>query len=172
MVFIPFAIQKMTIHRSFSAALSHLIYALPLRPTYTPLIVLQRSSVTASYQNPHIPSSKPRVHFLLLGPFQMVCSSPATCVTFRNLLFLCFCGEQLLAPRPNKQPGGPPLLGRPRTFIPATLHIWEPSPPSVTWWSTTPRCRYIQGPAEISDDLVTQLWVEPLSWGICPWALF
>jgi len=31
---------------------------------------------------------------------------------------------------------------------------------------------HIQGPAEIPDDLVTQLWVEPLAWGICPWALF
>ena len=30
---------------------------------------------------------------------------------------------------------------------------------------------YIQGPAEIPDDLVTQLCVEPLAWGICPWAL-
>jgi len=31
---------------------------------------------------------------------------------------------------------------------------------------------YIQGPAEIPDDLATQLWVESLSWGICPWAPF
>jgi hypothetical protein len=28
------------------------------------------------------------------------------------------------------------------------------------------------GPAEIPGDLVTHLWVEPLAWGICPWALF
>jgi len=31
---------------------------------------------------------------------------------------------------------------------------------------------YIQGPAEIPDDLATQLWVGPLAWGICPWAPF
>ena len=30
----------------------------------------------------------------------------------------------------------------------------------------------IQDPAEIPDDLVTQLWVEPLAWGICSWAPF
>jgi hypothetical protein len=87
MVFIPFVIQKRITHRSFSDTLSHLISALPLHPTYTSLIVLQHSSVTVSYQTPHIPSSKPRVHFLLLGSFQMVCSSPATCVTFRNTPF-------------------------------------------------------------------------------------
>jgi hypothetical protein len=26
----------------------------------------------------------------------------------------------------------------------------------------------VQGPVEIPDDLVTQLSVEPLAWGICP----
>ena len=88
MVFIPFAIQKRIIHRSFNAALSHLISALPLHLTYTSLIVLQLSSVTASYQTPHSPSSKPRVYFLLLGSLQMVCTSPVTCVTFRNIGFL------------------------------------------------------------------------------------
>jgi hypothetical protein len=31
---------------------------------------------------------------------------------------------------------------------------------------------YIQGPAEIPDDLVTHLWVESLEWGICRWAPF
>ena len=30
----------------------------------------------------------------------------------------------------------------------------------------------IHGPAEIPDDFAKQLWVEPLAWGICPWALF
>jgi len=30
----------------------------------------------------------------------------------------------------------------------------------------------IQGPAEIPDNFAKQLWVEPLAWGICPWALF
>jgi hypothetical protein len=30
----------------------------------------------------------------------------------------------------------------------------------------------IQGPAEIPDDLVTQLWAEPLAWGICLCAPF
>jgi len=30
----------------------------------------------------------------------------------------------------------------------------------------------IQGPAEIPDDLVTQVWVETLAWEICPWAPF
>jgi hypothetical protein len=30
----------------------------------------------------------------------------------------------------------------------------------------------IQGPAEIPDDLATQLSVEPLVWGICPWEPF
>jgi hypothetical protein len=34
----------------------------------------------------------------------------------------------------------------------------------VTFHSTD-----IQGPAEIPDDLQTQLWVEPLARGICPW---
>ena len=63
------------------------VSALPLHLTYTWLIVLRHYSATASYKTPHIPSSKPRVHFLLLGSFQIVCSSPATCVTFRNILF-------------------------------------------------------------------------------------
>jgi hypothetical protein len=76
------------IHSSFSAALSHLISALPLHLTYTSLIILQHSSVTASYQTPHILSTKPRAHFLLLGSFQMVCCSPATCVTFPNIPFI------------------------------------------------------------------------------------
>jgi hypothetical protein len=31
---------------------------------------------------------------------------------------------------------------------------------------------FIQGPAEIPDDFAKQFWVEPLAWGICPWALF
>jgi len=31
---------------------------------------------------------------------------------------------------------------------------------------------YIQGPSEIPDDFAKQLWVEPLAWGICPWAPF
>jgi len=30
----------------------------------------------------------------------------------------------------------------------------------------------VQGPAEVPDDLAKQLSVEPLAWGICPWALF
>ena len=30
----------------------------------------------------------------------------------------------------------------------------------------------VQGSAEIPNDLVTQLWVESLAWGICPWAPF
>jgi hypothetical protein len=30
----------------------------------------------------------------------------------------------------------------------------------------------MQDPTEIPDDLATQLWVEPLAWGICPWAPF
>jgi hypothetical protein len=30
----------------------------------------------------------------------------------------------------------------------------------------------LQGPAEIPDDLVTQLRVKPLAWRICPWQLF
>jgi len=33
-------------------------------------------------------------------------------------------------------------------------------------------CSIIQGPAEIPDDLATELWVELLAWGICPWAPF
>jgi len=28
---------------------------------------------------------------------------------------------------------------------------------------------FIQGPAEIPYDFATQLWVEPLAWGICRW---
>ena len=31
---------------------------------------------------------------------------------------------------------------------------------------------FVQGLAEIPDDLVIQLWVKPLAWGISPWALF
>jgi hypothetical protein len=31
---------------------------------------------------------------------------------------------------------------------------------------------HIKGPAEIPDGLATQLWVELLAWGICPWAPF
>ena len=31
---------------------------------------------------------------------------------------------------------------------------------------------HIQDPAEIPDNLATQLWVEPLVWGICLWAPF
>jgi len=30
----------------------------------------------------------------------------------------------------------------------------------------------IQGPSETPDDFAKQLWVKPLAWGICPWALF
>jgi hypothetical protein len=63
------------------------VSALPLYLTYTSLTVLQHSSVTASYQTPRIPNSKHRVHFLLLGSFQMLYSSPATCVTFCSMLF-------------------------------------------------------------------------------------
>jgi len=39
----------------------------------------------------------------------------------------------------------------------------------------TLRCGHsclIQDPAEITRDLVTQLWVEQLAWGICSWAPF
>jgi len=31
---------------------------------------------------------------------------------------------------------------------------------------------HIQGPAYIPDDFAKQLWVEPLAWEVCPWALF
>ena len=45
---------------------------------------------------------------------------------------------------------------------------------SVTdFWSlrSSDTGRYlVQGPAEIPDDFAKQLWVEPLAWGICPWA--
>jgi hypothetical protein len=53
-------------------------------------------------------------------------------VTFRKKLI--FDGEELLAPRPTSQTGGPPLVGCLRLliqYIPATLHIWRPSPPNV-----------------------------------------
>jgi len=40
----------------------------------------------------------------------------------------------------------------------------------ITIFNTS--CLIIQGLAEIPDDLATQLWVEPLAWGICPSAPF
>jgi hypothetical protein len=30
----------------------------------------------------------------------------------------------------------------------------------------------VQDAAEIPHDFAKQLWVEPLAWKICPWALF
>jgi hypothetical protein len=46
-----------------------------------------------------------------------------------------------------------------------TLVLW------VSGWSHK-FAGFIQGPAEIPDDLITQLWVEPLALGICPWVSF
>ena len=44
---------------------------------------------------------------------------------------------------------------------------------STTDASSITFAQYVtQGLAEIPDDLATQLWVEPLVWGICPWAPF
>ena len=65
--------------------------------------------------------------------------------TFHNQI-LFFYGEELLAPRPTHQAGGPPLVGCPRLliqYIRSCPSILEAVPPSATWGRAMP---WWQGP--------------------------
>jgi hypothetical protein len=61
-------------------------------------------------------------------------------VTFCNKLI--FYGDELWAPRPTPEAGGPLPFSAVRdclfNIFTATLHIWRPSPPSATWGRAMP----------------------------------
>jgi hypothetical protein len=56
-------------------------------------------------------------------PCQTISAGPRPCEMFRNMVI--FYGEELLAPRPTTQPGGPPLVGCPRLLI-QCIHSYPP----------------------------------------------
>jgi len=43
---------------------------------------------------------------------------------------------------------------------------------NVAWLRELWQYNFVQGLAEIPDDLAKQLWMELFAWGICTWALF
>jgi hypothetical protein len=90
-----------------------------------------------SIEYPDIRSSKSHVHFPCLRSFQSIGPSPRPFVTFRNVLF--FYGGELLAPGPTpKLEGLSAVSDRLFNIFADTLHIWRPSPPSVTWGRAIP----------------------------------
>jgi len=64
---------------------------------------------------PHIPSSKPRIHFIFCVSFQSICYILRPCVTFSMCWF--FYGEELLVPSSNFRAQGPTLASCPWLLI-------------------------------------------------------
>jgi hypothetical protein len=91
-----------------------------------------------SQLNPVLPIDPylPKVHvlFSMLRSCQRISPGPRRFEIFRNKLL--FYGDGLLAPTPNPQAGGTPLLAvRDCLFniFAVTFRIWRPSPLSVIW---------------------------------------
>jgi hypothetical protein len=85
--------------------------------------------------NINIPSTKSHIHFLSLRSFmQGICPCPRLLMKVCNKLI--FYGEELLALRQTPKLEDHPLLAARDclfSIFAAALHIWRPSPPSVTW---------------------------------------
>ena len=114
-------------HLSLSWASS--IQSILPHPTYWRPILILPSHLRLVFQvvffliqAPNIPRTKSHTPFPSLGSYQSISPTPRLTLCFVTIRFY---GEQLTAPRPNPQAGGPPFVGWPLLLL-QYIHSYPP----------------------------------------------